>query len=165
MKDNPGELTSKKLCDLSRYTGLSYTNLAYILCVDRPTIHLWMSGVPMDPGSEKHLHRLFELITKMDRGSAWENRAILLNLNKKDLPLNLLACGYYDRFIEVVGLGPGRAEIKLSALSPEAKAARAPRPPAELVDALQDRVHEEPKRKKRGLLRWILAKWKGMIGR
>ena len=39
--------------------------------------------------------------------------------------------------------GPGRREVKLAPLSPEALEARKPRPPEELVGALQDRVHVE----------------------
>lgn len=45
-----------------------------------------------------------------------------------------------------LGVGAGRPRPVLGALSAEAKAARAPLPPEELVEAQHDRVHRDPGR-------------------
>jgi hypothetical protein len=80
---------------------------------------------------------------KIDRGSASANRALLLGVREDgSLPFDLLAAGDYDRVLSL--LGPGEARhVSPSKLSEEARAARAPRPPEELVGALQDRIHRD----------------------
>lgn len=60
------------------------------------------------------------------------------------IPLDLLAEKKYGDFIQRVGRGPGRRHIEMTPLSQEAREARKPLPPEQLIDALQDRVHRDP---------------------
>ena len=69
-------------------------------------------------------------------------------------PLELQAAlGRCDVVISALGHGRQRVASIPTALSSTAKAARLPRPPEELVDASQDRVHEDagPVRAGRGV--------------
>ena len=96
----------------------------------------------MTPSNEEHLQRLLAVVRKLDRGSARQNRSLLLGVREDGrLPFDMLAEGDYDRVVSLLGPGKGRKVVPPSRLSPVAQAERAPRPPEELVDALQDRIH------------------------
>ncbi len=69
---------------------------------------------------------------------------MLLHERNGIIPLDLLSEKRHDKFLQLVGEGPGRRHIKLTPLSRKAREARKPLPPEQLVDALQDRVHRDP---------------------
>lgn len=127
--------------ELRRLSGLSWDQLAHLFKVSRRALHFWASGKAMAPSNEEHLQRLLSRIRQIDRGSASANRtALLAAQNGGEIPLDLLAQGQYDRAVAL--LGPGQLRpVHAPRLSATAAAARAPRPPEELVGALQDRVH------------------------
>ena len=127
--------------ELRRLSGFTWEQLARLFNVSRRSLHFWASGKPMTPANEEHLQRLLAVVRKIDRGSASANRAVLLGVPEDgSLPFDLLAAGDYDRVLSL--LGPGEARrAALPKLSDEARAARAPRPPEELVGGLQDRIH------------------------
>lgn len=129
--------------ELRRLSGFTWDQLARLFNVSRRSLHFWASGKPMAPSNEEHLQRLLAVVRKVDRGSASANRALLLGVREDgSLPFDLLAAGAYDRVVALLGPGEGR-RAPTSSLSAEARAARAPRPPEELVEALQDRTHRE----------------------
>lgn len=127
--------------ELRRLSGLTWDQLARVFGVSRRSLHFWGSGKPMAPSNEEHLQRVLAVVRKIDRGTASANRAALLG-GREDgiLPLDLLVAKDYERVISIMGGGDAR-RASPPKLSKEARAARAPRPPAELVGALQDRVH------------------------
>lgn len=128
--------------ELRRLSGLTWEQLARIFNVSRRSLHFWASGKAMTPSNEEHLQRLLAAVRKLDRGSASENRTLLLAVREDgSLPFDLLAAGDYNRVVALLGPGHGRKPLPQSKLSPDAQAARAPRPPEELVGALQDRIH------------------------
>jgi len=95
--------------------------------------------------NEEHLQRLLVVVRKIDRGSASANRAALFGAGEDgSIPFDLLSAGEYERVVSLLGTGEkGRAvPPKLSAPA-QARGARAPSAPDELVGALQDRVHRE----------------------
>jgi DNA-binding transcriptional regulator YiaG len=127
--------------ELRRLSGFTWDQLARIFNVSRRSLHFWASGKPMAPSNEEHLQRLLSVVRKIDRGSASANRAALLGVREDgNLPFDLLAAGDYERVLSLLGHGATRRAAPPT-LSKEARAARAPRPPEELVDALQDRIH------------------------
>lgn len=128
---------------LRQLSGLTWDQLARLFNVSRRSLHFWAAGKPMAPSNEEHLQRLLAVVRKVDRGSASANRAMLLGVREDGtLPFDLLAAGEYERAFSL--LGPGEARrVSPSKLSPEVRAARAPRPPEELVGALQDRIHRD----------------------
>lgn len=130
------------IAELRRLSGLTWDQLARLFGVNRRSLHLWASGKAMTPSHEERLQRVLAVVRKIDRGSASENRTLLLGAREDgDIPLDLLAARSFDRVVSLLGAGTGRKAVPPSRLSPEAKAARAPRPPEELVGALQDRIH------------------------
>jgi DNA-binding transcriptional regulator YiaG len=129
--------------ELRRISGLTWDQLARVFGVSRRSLHFWASGKPMAPSNEEHLQRVLAVVRKSDRGSASANRAALL-AGREDglLPFDLLVAKEYERVSSLLGEG-GAQRASLPKLSKEARAARAPRPPEELVGALQDRVHRD----------------------
>jgi hypothetical protein len=97
----------------------------------------------MAPSNEERLQRLLAVVRKIDRGSASANRATLLGVREDgSLPFDLLAVGEYERVLTMLGPGAARPTSP-SKISEEARVARAPLPPEELVGALQDRIHRD----------------------
>lgn len=129
------------IAELRRLSGLSWDQLARLFGLGRRSLHFWASGKAMAPSNEEHLQRLLAAVRKIDRGTASANRtALLAAAEDGNHPLDLLAQGQYER--AATFLGPGESHrVRPPVLSAAAMAARAPRPPEELVGALQDRVH------------------------
>lgn len=130
------------LAELRRRSGLTWDQLGRLLNVSRRTVHLWASGKPMTKPNEEHLQQVLAVIRGLDRGAAAANRQLLVSpLEGGKTPIDLLAEGDYPRVSTELGRGPeARPSATRPQLSQEARAARAPRPPEELVGALQDRV-------------------------
>lgn len=129
------------ISELRRLSGFTWDQLARLFNVSRRSLHFWASGKVMTPSNEEHLQRLLVAIRKMDRGSATANRTALLTGGASGaIPFDLLAAEQYEQAVALVGSGDSR---RVTAPTPtaEAREARAPRPPEELVGALQDRVH------------------------
>lgn len=137
------ESTARAINELHRLTGLTWEQLAEVFQVARRSLHFWASGKPLNGRNEERLRRVLAVIRTTDRGSTSQNRAMLLQDRDGVVPLDLLVGEEFDVFVELVGAGPGRREFKLTPLSEEARAARRPPPPDQLVGALQDRVHVE----------------------
>jgi len=135
--------TSTALAELRRLSGLTWEQLAQIFGVSRRTLHFWASGKSLNARNEEHLWRLLDVLRKVDRGAADVNRAILLTDRDGTIPIKLLEERRYDEFLQRVGEGPGRRSVARKPLSREAREARKPQPPEDLVDARQDRVHKD----------------------
>lgn len=138
---DPAEPAGAAIGELRRLSGLTWDQLARLFNVSRRSLHFWASGKPMASSNEEHLQRLLAAIRAIDRGSASANRSALLGVREDgSLPFDMLAHGDYERVVSLLGA----VEAKRAAparVSEKARAARAPRPPAELVGALQDRIH------------------------
>lgn len=127
--------------ELRRLSGLTWDQLARMFNVSRRSLHFWASGKPMTPSNEENLHRVLAVLRKIDRGSASANRTALLGVREDgSIPFDLLVEGDYERVFSLLGPGGGR-RVSPPKLDKAARAARAPRPPEELVGALQDRIH------------------------
>jgi hypothetical protein len=132
------------IAELRRLTGFTWEQLAHLFNVSRRSLHFWASGNKMTAENRAHLERVLDTARLIDRGSVTENRAALLAIRGDGATLlDQLAAGNYDVVISALGHGRQRVASTATVLSPAAKAARLPRPPEELVDALQDRVHED----------------------
>jgi DNA-binding transcriptional regulator YiaG len=130
--------------ELRRLSGLTWEQLARLFSVSRRTLHFWASGKVMNAANEERVHRVLALVRRIDRGTASENRAALLQPTLDGpRPVDLLAAGRYDDAFAALGHGRGRATMPRAPLhvSPEPLAA-APTP-AELVAARHNREHVE----------------------
>lgn len=136
--------SASAILELRRLSGLTWEQIARLFGVDRRSLHFWANGKALSAGNEERLHRLLATLRRLDRGRASENRALLLQAHPGGvIPLDLLAEGKYDQALALVGTGSGQVRAKSVPLSGEASASRKPAPPAELVGALQDRVHTD----------------------
>jgi hypothetical protein len=125
------------LGELRRLSGFTWDQLARLFKVNRRSLHFWASGRAMAANHEEQLHRILGLLRKIDRGSASANRTALLTPQRDGfIPFDLLGAENYERVLAL--LGPGQARV----IRPSAKVVVAdpPRPPEELVGALQDRI-------------------------
>lgn len=139
------EGTRMGIHELRRLSGLTWEQLARLCGVTRRALHFWASGKPLKAVHEERLQRLLATVRLIDRGSALDNRRVLLQPGADGiLPFDLLIDGEYDAVVKLLGPGEGaRAKLARTPLSPEARAARSLPPPADLVGALQDRVHRD----------------------
>ncbi|MBI2215904.1 MAG: XRE family transcriptional regulator [Candidatus Rokubacteria bacterium] len=134
---------SAAIGELRRLTGFTWEQIARLFTVSRRSLHFWASGKAMTAENKEHLQRLLLVLRSIDRGSASANRAELLAARDDGTILfDLLGNREYDRVLSLLGGGAAK-RVNAPRLSEAAMAARAPRPPEELVDALQDRVHRE----------------------
>jgi len=139
-----GERSGAGIAELRRLSGLTWDQLARLFRVSRRSLHFWASGKTMMPTNEEHLQRLVAVLRKVDCGSASANRAMLLIPGDDGtIPFDLLAEGRYEQVVSLLGHGRSFPRVMPLQLSNEAKAARAPRPPEELVGVLQDPIHRE----------------------
>jgi hypothetical protein len=124
--------------ELRRLSGFTWDQLARLFNVNRRSLHFWASGRAMAHGHEEQLHRTLGLLRQIDRGSASANRAALLTAQRNGvIPFDLLGAANYEQVLAL--LGPGKKRwIRPS--TPSAAVADLPRPPEELVGALQDRI-------------------------
>ena len=137
------DVAGASIGELRRLSGLTWDQLARLFNVSRRSLHFWASGKPMAPSNEEHLQRLLRVVRAVDRGSASVNRTALLGACEGGaLPFDLLAAGEYDRVLALLGRGESQP-ARPPKPSQESKAERMPRPPEELIGALQDRVHRE----------------------
>lgn len=139
------EATRTALMELRRLSGLTWNQLAQLLGVSRRSVHLWASGKPLSAYNEERLHRLLALLKQLDRGSADDNRRLLLTpLDQQGSPVELLATGKLEEVRNRLGPGLGVRKTERTPLAALAWEARLPPKPEQLVDALQDSIHREP---------------------
>jgi hypothetical protein len=141
-KQDPQD-TGSATVTLRRLTGFTWDQIARLFSVARRSLHFWASGKPLNAANEEQLYRTLAVVRTIDRGTASENRTLLLQERQGLIPFDLLADRRYDDVVTLVGAGPGRGHRGIPSLSPEAQAARAPLPPEVLADALQDTVHRD----------------------
>lgn len=136
--------SSSALMELRRISGLTWDQLARLFDVTRRSLHFWVSGKPLNSVNEERLNRLLDMIRKLDRGSASENRSLLLSAREDGvIPFDLLLKERYGEVLFLLGPGPTLSRLKPSPLSEEATRARKPLPPEVLAGALEDSVHKE----------------------
>jgi hypothetical protein len=97
--------------ELKRLTGLTWEELATLLSVTRRSLHLWANGRAINTVNERHVRDLLMTMRDLDRGTARENRALLLApLRDGDMTVgDLLRDREFNNAVLLVGRGRGRA--------------------------------------------------------
>lgn len=132
------------IAELRRLSGLTWDLLARLFSVTRRALHFWASGKPMMPANEEHLQRLLSVLRKIDRGSASANRRELLAAREDSaIAFDLLQERQYDAVVSLISTTTAVTRISTPKLAPQALALRTPPPPEKLIDALQDRIHQD----------------------
>lgn len=133
--------------EVRRLSGLTWEQTARLFGVSRRSVHFWASGAAMSSSHLEHVRRALAVLRVVDRGSAAQNRSILFEPSADgSVPFDDLAVGRWDAAHKKMGPGAGRRATAEAQLSPEARAARRPPAPVELIDARHDRVHRESER-------------------
>ncbi len=138
------EATRKGLTELRRISGLSWEQLGQLFAVPRRSVQFWASGRPLDAVHEERLLRLLGVVRTVDRGDTPATRSALVDASDGTSVFELLVEGRLDEARARLGVGAKRRSVVLGELSAEAKAARAPLRPEELIEARHDRVHQDP---------------------
>lgn len=141
-----GEATRRAISELRRVSGLTWEQLGELFEVSRRSVHFWASGKPLNAANEKRLMRVLDIVRLVDKGDARSTRAALFEVRDGWTAFALLAVQRFEDAQELLGAGAGRRRPALAELSAAAKAARAPMPPEELINAQHDRVHRDPGR-------------------
>lgn len=131
------------LNELRKLSGLTWEQLAKLFTVSRRTLHFWASGQPLSRSNEEKLNRLLAVIQYIDRGSASQNRSLLLQSSSGKNFLDRLAAGEYEEVKQLLGSGNTPEKPKLAPLSDDAQKSRLPMNPADRMDAIQDTIHHE----------------------
>ncbi len=138
----PREVTRRALSELRLISGLTFEQLGQLFHVSRRSVHLWISGRALNPDHERRLWQILAIMRTADRGYAHANRSALTESCDGISTFDLLAAGRFDEARTRLGVGKGRRRYG-GELSPEAKAARMPLRPEELVEARHERVHRD----------------------
>jgi hypothetical protein len=95
--------------ELRRLSGLTWEELATLLEVTRRSLHLWANGGPINGVNEKHVRDLLIAMRALDRGTARENRGLLLApLQGGGTLSELLQARRFEDAVDMAGRGPGR---------------------------------------------------------
>lgn len=137
------EVTRRAISELRRIGGLTWVELGRMFGVSPQCIHAWASGRAPDAGTQQHVLGLLDVIRHADRGDAQSNRTALFEVTDAGTPFDLLASKRFEEARALLGRGMGRRRPKLTELDDANNAERRPPPPEELIDALNDRVHED----------------------
>lgn len=144
--EQPLEATRVAISELRRISGLTWEQLGRLFGVSRRSVHFWASGRPLNAENEARLLQVLDIVRAGDRGDARSTRSALLDARDGTTSFDLLAAEQFDEARAQLGIGAGRRRPVLGELSAEAKAARAPLRPEELIEARHDRVHRDPGR-------------------
>ncbi len=99
----------RALHELRRLSGLTWESLADVLGVTRRSVHLWANGGPINSPNEKQVRDLLVALRIVDRGTATENRQLLLTpLEDGRTISDLLRDHAFDEAVAFAGRGRGR---------------------------------------------------------
>lgn len=135
--------SGKAISELRRISGLTWDQLSDLFGVSRRSLHFWASGKPLNASNEQSLVQILDIVGSAHQGIAKQTRSKLLKTQDGQSIFSALKEGRYDDARTLVGSIQARRKPKLMELSYEAKEARKPLPPRDLIDAENAPVHRE----------------------
>lgn len=109
------------VAELRRLTGLTWAQISQLFGVSKRAPFHWASGKNVSADHHQRLGKVVSLLRYADRGSAEENKKLLLSEAKDGQTfLDLLSSGQDEHFGELAGKGPGRNTLP-GTLTPTAK--------------------------------------------
>ena len=128
-----------QVMELRRRSGLTWSRLAELFGVERRSVHFWASGRAMNDLNRERLGRILALIRRLPVDSEAVRRWLFSPNDSGVMPFDQLRDARYEDVV-IPALSPA---TRRPAVAAKVLAARAPRSPADLIDARQDRVHRE----------------------
>jgi hypothetical protein len=105
----PGFRARDAIFELRRLTDFTWEELAKLLSVTRRSLHLWANGHPINTANETHLRDLLTTVRSLDRGTARENRELLISpLQEAGIFSDLLRDRRFDAALAQADRGRGR---------------------------------------------------------
>lgn len=138
------------IAELRRISGLTWDQLGQLFGVTRRSVHFWASGKPLNAANEERLFRALDVLRACNRGDPRATRRALVEASGGITALDLLITERFDEARAMLGEGALRPESARAELDVEAKAARKPLPPEDLVGALHEPIHKEIGRSRAG---------------
>ena len=109
----PVDSIVSQISEIRTLSGLTFEQLAFVMGVQRRSIHNWMAGGNVKPSHRQQIGSVLAALRHIDRGSARENVNMLLSpLVGGSIGLDLLREGRFDDLMRVAGKGAGRPEPK-----------------------------------------------------
>jgi hypothetical protein len=128
--------------ELRRLTGFTWQELADLLSVTRRSLHLWASGGRINGPNERHIRDLLGAMRTLDRGTATENRGLLLAPQPDGGIFGDLL--RYGRFEEAVArAGCGRARLPPVEVRADPRGAASKLSVANMLGTLADRIRPD----------------------
>jgi hypothetical protein len=129
--------------ELKRLSGLTWEDLANLLSVTRRSLHLWANGGPINTPNEKLVRDMLITLRAMDRGTATENRRLMLTpIADGRVFTDLLRSRQFAEAIAFAGRSGGRSVHDGTATrraTPEASSVSV----ADRLGTLSGRVHTD----------------------
>ena len=128
--------------ELRRLTGFTWDDLAGLLSVTRRSLHLWANGGPINTPNEKRVRDLLVTMRKLDRGTARENRSLLIAPQPGVGAFgDLLRSQRFEKALALAGQGRGRA-VSMEMFAKKKRAATKPSI-ADMLGSPADRIHSD----------------------
>jgi hypothetical protein len=103
------EDAAELVAELRRLTGLTWAQISQLFGVSKRAPFHWASGKNVSADHHQRLGKVVSLVRHADRGSAEENKKLLLSEAKDGQTfLDLLFTGQDEQFSELAGIGSGR---------------------------------------------------------
>ena len=129
--------------ELRRLSGLTWEDLADLLAVTRRSLHLWANGGPISTPNEKHVRGLLMVLRTLDRGTARENRSLMLAPRSEGGTFaDLLRDQRFEEAVALAGRGRGRPASMVADVS-GAVTRPSKRSVADSLGTSTERVHTE----------------------
>ena len=136
------EDASSLVAEMRRLSGLTWAQIAEVFSVSKRAPYHWASGKNVSPDNHQRLGEVVALLRSVDRGSADENRNLLLGATGAGgTPLDLLREGRDDEFRELIGNGVGRLALR-DTLSADSSSQVAPQHWGELASEVGHEIVE-----------------------
>lgn len=116
---------SELIVELKRLSGLTWAQISDVFDVDSRALHYWKAGKPVSAENHQKLGSATAMLRFIDRGTAEENKLLLLSKARygKTL-LELVKAGEFQTVMDLAGKGAGRVTFGRT-LTDEARARNA----------------------------------------
>ena len=100
---------SDLIIELKRVSGLTWAQISDVFGVDSRALHYWKAGKPVSAENHQKLGRAVAMLHHIDRGTAEENKRLLLSEARGGKTfLEFAKAGDFQSILELAGKGSGR---------------------------------------------------------
>lgn len=155
--EGPSELSpSELIVELKRFSGLTWAQISDIFEVDSRALHYWKAGNPVSAENHQKLGSAVAMLRFVDRGTAEENKRLLLS-NARDgkTLLELMKAGEFQAVMDLVGKGAGRVSFGRT-LTDEARlknASQSYQPSADVSERVEAELLQRPQTRRKKIRR------------